>query len=161
MISRARPLLVAATLLSTVSPVGAAVVERPGVFALQGGTARVAMHLTVERGASPLDARLDVWATGPGSNAAITRYEVEHTKKIHLIVVSDDLGTFMHVHPALTGGHFIETLRVPRAALYHVFADVTPTGDGQQVFRFDVPFGSAGRTPVTPMLPERNATAGP
>jgi hypothetical protein len=84
-----------------------------------------------------------------------------HTKDIHLIVVSDDLGTFMHVHPAFSGGHFTETLHVPRAALYHVFVDVTPAGLGQQVFRFDLPFGSAARTPVTRSVPTHVAVAGP
>jgi len=142
-------------------PAAGSAAEYAGTFALQGGAPVIVMHLDLVRGASPLDARLDVWATRRDGTAPLTRYDTTHTKKIHLVVVSDDLSSFMHVHPALRGGHFVEELHVPRAALYHVFADVTPTGIGQQVYRFDVPFGSAGRTPIAASLPSRTANAGP
>ena len=142
-------------------PAGGAAAEYGGTFALQGGAPLIEMHLDLVRGATPLDARVDVWATRREGTAPLTRYDTTHTKKIHLVVVSDDLSTFMHVHPALRAGHFVEDLHVPRPALYHIFADVTPSGIGQQVYRFDVAFGTAGRTPVAAAVASRMATAGP
>jgi hypothetical protein len=142
-------------------PAAAGAAEYGGTFALQGGAPLIEMHLDLVRGATPLDARVDLWATRRNGTAPLTRYDTTHTKKIHLVVVSDDLSSFMHVHPALRAGHFVEDLHVPRPALYHIFADVTPTGIGQQVYRFDVAFGSAGRTPVAATVASRVANAGP
>ena len=136
-------------------PARAAAAPYAGTFALQGATPAIAMHLDLTRGATPLEARVDIWATRSGDTATLTRYDTTHTKKIHLVVVSDDLTAFMHVHPPLRAGHFVEVLHVPHAALYHIYADVTPTGFGQQVYRFDVAFGSGGRTAPATIPPTR------
>jgi len=65
---------------------------------------------------------------GP-DGAPVTRYDTEHDKDLHLIVVRRDLSGFQHVHPALGDDG---TWRVPvdlsAAGEYRVFADFTPTG---------------------------------
>ena len=133
-----------------------------GTFALQGGTPRIVMHLATTPGKTAEDATLDLWATTTASSSPLASFETVHTKKMHLIAVSDDLGVFLHEHPTLlSNGHFTLTLHVPRAALYHIFADVTPHGLSQQVVRFDVPFGSGARTPVMVTVPKRTVDAGP
>ncbi|MFI7702642.1 hypothetical protein [Nonomuraea sp. NPDC049480] len=74
----------------------------------------------------PTDFRFTV--TGP-DNKPVTDYEVEHDKKLHLIVVSRDLGSFQHVHPEMTpDGVWSVKLTLPDAGTYRAFADFAPTG---------------------------------
>jgi hypothetical protein len=98
-------------------------------------------------------------ANGP----AVRDYQVELTKKLHLISVNDDLSVFLHVHPRLLqNGHFVLDQHFPAEGKYHIFADVTPAALEQQVFRFDVSIGavSAGHTGV--LVPTGTlVTAGP
>jgi hypothetical protein len=84
------------------------------------------------------------------------------TKLLHLIAVSDDLGDFQHVHPQLgPDGHFRMTLVFPHPGLYHIYADATPRGRGNTIFRFDAAIGgpSSGGRPRT-VSPDAT-TAGP
>lgn len=65
---------------------------------------------------------------GPDGDA-VTAFDVEHDKRLHLIVASRDLETFEHVHPELdeTGRWSIELPDLP-AGPYRAFADFHPTG---------------------------------
>ncbi|MFC7106629.1 hypothetical protein ACFQQB_43200 [Nonomuraea rubra] len=66
--------------------------------------------------------------TGPDGKP-VTDYQVEHDKKLHFIVVSRDLGSFQHLHPAEAGdGVWSVKLTLPDAGLYRAFADFVPTG---------------------------------
>ncbi|MGI5289043.1 hypothetical protein ACQEVF_37655 [Nonomuraea polychroma] len=66
--------------------------------------------------------------TGPDGKP-VTDYEVEHDKKLHFIVVSRDLGSFQHLHPAEAGGGVWSVdLTLPEAGTYRAFADFVPTG---------------------------------
>ena len=51
----------------------------------------------------------------------------------------------------------------PQPGLYHVYADSTPSGLGQQVLRFDLPVGTteARRTPPGPGATNLEGTDGP
>jgi hypothetical protein len=86
------------------------------------------------------------------------------TKIMHMIVVSDDLSIFEHVHPVLgADGHLTIDLALPaRAGGYHVYLDGRPSGYGRQIFRFDLP-SSTGRAAVTRTIHRGGATvaAGP
>jgi len=114
-----------------------------GRFALQSGDVKTHGYLGVmPLPGQPLGRRLDVWFTG-ASPQPIRRYELDMTKYLHLVVVSDDLRTFLHLHPTLSpDGHFRLDQRFPRAATYHLYADGEPGGLGQQVFRYDVTVGA-------------------
>ncbi|HEY1653496.1 MAG TPA: hypothetical protein VGF86_00105 [Candidatus Tumulicola sp.] len=135
-----------------------------GAFALQTDTPRAHAHLSAnELRGNPLERQLDTWLTYPGSSRVIRSYRVDMTKYLHMIVISDDFRTFMHVHPKLKpDGHFLLDQSFPHPGRYHVYTDTTPAGDGQQVFRFDLNLGSATRTSV-PILgpPMTTGTAGP
>ena len=53
--------------------------------------------------------------------------DVEHTKKIHLIVVSEDLSWFDHIHPEYNAdGSYSVTEKFPTAGKYTLFADYKP-----------------------------------
>lgn len=88
---------------------------------------------------------VDIWEVRGGH--VITSYDIDMTKIMHTIVVSDNLSDFRHVHPALRAdGHLTIDLNLPPApGGYHIYADGMPHGLGRQVFRFDVP----SRNPAT------------
>ncbi|MFF4198234.1 hypothetical protein [Nonomuraea sp. NPDC001831] len=66
--------------------------------------------------------------TGPDGRP-VTEYQVEHDKKLHFIVVSRDLTTFLHLHPEMTpDGIWSVGLTLPAAGAYRAFADFAPTG---------------------------------
>jgi hypothetical protein len=56
--------------------------------------------------------------------SAVSDFDVEHTKRMHLIIARRDLGTFQHLHPVMgADGTWTTTLRLPDAGSYRVFAD--------------------------------------
>ncbi|MBC5828909.1 MAG: hypothetical protein GIW98_01785 [Candidatus Eremiobacteraeota bacterium] len=84
----------------------------------------------------------DMWESAQGT--LVRKYDTDMTKLIHMIVVSDNLAYFDHIHPVLQAdGHFTIDYRPPTGGLYHVYLDGVPHSLGRQVFRFDVPAGSA------------------
>jgi hypothetical protein len=94
------------------------------------------------------DARIEAWEVRAGR--AIRAYDIDMMQSMHMIVVSDDLTEFQHVHPRLLpNGHFVIEVHLAHPdEAYHVYLDGLPHGDGRDVFRFDVP--SPGGTPVAP-----------
>ncbi|QIR35440.1 hypothetical protein HCG51_00865 [Tolypothrix sp. PCC 7910] len=65
---------------------------------------------------------------------AITNFETFQEKLMHLIVVSDDLQFFSHIHPAYkTNGQFEVAASFPQAGGYTFFSDYKPTGKTEQV----------------------------
>jgi hypothetical protein len=66
--------------------------------------------------------------TGP-DGAPVTAFDVEHDKRMHLIVVRRDTTGFQHIHPEMApDGTWSVPLTVPAAGSYRAFADFTPTG---------------------------------
>jgi hypothetical protein len=66
--------------------------------------------------------------TGP-DGGAVTAFDVEHDKPMHLIVVRRDTTAFQHVHPEMApDGTWSVPLTLPAAGTYRVFADFVPTG---------------------------------
>ena len=65
--------------------------------------------------------------------------DVEHTKKIHLIIVSEDLSWFNHIHPELNAdGSYTVKERFPTAGKYTLFADYKPSGANHTVDNLNV-----------------------
>ncbi len=65
---------------------------------------------------------------------ALTEFDLAHERAVHLVVVREDLGTFVHLHPELgAGGVFRIPYTFPTGGEYHIFADVAPKGAGSQV----------------------------
>jgi hypothetical protein len=60
----------------------------------------------------------------------VTDYEVEHEKRMHLIVVRRDLTGFQHLHPALRAdGTWHTRLTLPEPGSYRVFGDFKRDGE--------------------------------
>lgn len=59
-----------------------------------------------------------------------------HEEKIHVIIVSKDLGWYDHIHPDYqSDGSYTITETFPAGGEYIIFADYHPTGGGNQVER--------------------------
>jgi hypothetical protein len=66
--------------------------------------------------------------TGPDGRP-VTAFDVEHDKRMHLIVVRRDATGFQHVHPEMAAdGTWSVPLTLPAGGSYRAFADFAPTG---------------------------------
>ena len=121
------------------------------------------LRATLDVGGSGLARQLTVREYSEDRTGPLRSFGLDMTKRMHLIVISDDLSTYMHVHPVLGGdGAFTLGIRFPKAAIYHVYADARPTGFGHSVFRFDVKIGWSKRIAVRHAGPGGNTvTLGP
>jgi hypothetical protein len=64
--------------------------------------------------------------------AAVTRFDVAHTKRLHLIVVRRDGAHFVHRHPVMAAdGTWSVRVRLPEPGAYRLFADFTRGGEQQ------------------------------
>jgi cytochrome oxidase Cu insertion factor (SCO1/SenC/PrrC family) len=137
--------------LAWAAALGRSEAESSATFSAQSAAAGerpVRARLTLT--GSGLQRRLDLVEFDHSAGDPFRSYVTDMTKLIHLVVVSDDLVDFQHVHPVLgADGHFRMTLALPRPKLYHLYADATPAGHENGVVRFDVPVGSdaAGSRP--------------
>jgi hypothetical protein len=65
--------------------------------------------------------------------------DVQHEKKIHLILVSDDLSWFDHIHPEYNSdGSYTVKTKFPSPGKYKAFADYKPTGGSAIVDKIEV-----------------------
>jgi hypothetical protein len=62
--------------------------------------------------------------------AAVRDFDVEHEKRMHVIVVRRDLTGFQHLHPTMAAdGTWTTPVRLDDAGSYRVFADFSHQGD--------------------------------
>jgi hypothetical protein len=78
----------------------------------------------------------------PGTGEVVKDFEIVHTKRFHLFVISQDLEYFEHIHPTMgdDGTWTIETT-VPKAGYYQVLCDFMPKGGSGQFL--NAPFVTA------------------
>ena len=76
---------------------------------------------------------LSLTITGP-DGVAVTDFETEHEKELHLIVVRSDGAHYRHVHPVMDeDGRWSTPWRWETAGSYRVYADITPAGAGENL----------------------------
>lgn len=76
--------------------------------------------------------------TGPDGQP-VTAFDVEHEKRMHLIVARRDLSGFRHVHPELSpDGTWRVTSPLGEAGSWRAFADFKPTGGEALTLGVDV-----------------------
>ncbi len=62
-----------------------------------------------------------------------------HEKEMHVMVISEDLADFSHIHPdPVTGQLFAGTYSFPHAGKYWIYVDHTPPGQTQTIAKFQV-----------------------
>ncbi|MGW5052693.1 hypothetical protein [Actinokineospora sp. NPDC004072] len=105
--------------------VAAAPHEPAGLASSRGGYTLTPVSTTLTAGQQqPFSFRI----TGP-DGAPVTGFDVEHDKRMHLIVVRRDLTGFQHVHPEMSAdGVWTVPLAVDQPGVYRAFADFAPTG---------------------------------
>jgi len=136
--------------------------KESGIFALLSGTPKVSATLRVTDPAG-LSGTLDIREFAQGDKP-ILAYDIDMEHIMHMIIIRDDFATFDHVHPAFnaTTGTFSQHFTKEPNHRYYVYADTTPRGFPQQVFRFTL--DSVGpveddRPSLTPS--DRTESAGP
>jgi hypothetical protein len=97
----------------------------PGLASVQDGFRLELARDAIPRGREARFAFRVVDADGH----ALTTFDVEHTKRLHLIVVRRDLTGFQHLHPTMDAdGTWRTRLRLDDAGSYRVFADFSTGG---------------------------------
>lgn len=98
----------------------------PGGLAVSEAGYTLVVPRTTFRPGAP--AELAFTVTGPDGHP-VSAFDVEHDRKLHLIVVRRDATRFQHLHPELgADGVWRTPLTLPTAGVYRAFADFTPTG---------------------------------
>ncbi|MGW1681013.1 hypothetical protein [Saccharopolyspora sp. NPDC002376] len=78
---------------------------------------------------------------GPDGRA-VTNFDVEHDKQLHLVLIRRDTAGFQHLHPQMAAdGTWTTPLDLPEAGSYRVFADFTPTGGAATTLGTDISAG--------------------
>ncbi|HEX6344620.1 hypothetical protein [Umezawaea sp.] len=107
----------------------------PGLAAARNGYAlRVATEALTVGPPQPFSFRID----GPDGKP-VTRFEVEHEKLLHLVLVRRDGAHYQHLHPRMdASGTWSTPLALPAAGSYRVFADFKPEGGAKTTLGADV-----------------------
>lgn len=137
--------------------------EQTGTFALLGGTPQIVSRFWAEMGPG-LTSTLKIQQFPIGSSKAILAYDVEMQRTMHMVVIRDDFATFAHLHPAFntTTGTFDQSFTKEPNHRYYLYADTTPHGLSQQVFRFTMESdGALAQTKPSLTASALRATAGP
>jgi hypothetical protein len=108
---------------STTAPEG---LEMPaGLAASEAGYTFTADDLSFTPG---VDEPFTFRILGP-EGAAVTGFDTRHEKDLHLVVTSDDLASYQHLHPTLAAdGTWSTNLALPRAGGYRAYADFAAAG---------------------------------
>ncbi len=140
---------------------GTAGVVQRGLFALLGAKPAIVAYAKTTA-SSDTAVTLTIRQFMNGGQKPIRHYDVDMQMLMHVIVVRDDFADFMHVHPAFdsTAGTFEQSFAKSAGHRYYVFADSSPRGIGQQVFRFTVDRNGA-TTAQQPSVPSFAATPSP
>jgi hypothetical protein len=80
---------------------------------------------------------------------AVRDFEVEHQKRLHLIVVRNDLSGFQHLHPRMSAdGSWSTPVTLREPGSYRVFADFKHQGQSQTLARTVTVEGAAEPRPL-------------
>jgi hypothetical protein len=86
---------------------------------------------------------------------AVTAYQREHDKELHLIVASRDLVTYRHLHPTRAAdGTWSTPVDLPRAGGYRVFADFTPAEKDAENLTLGADLAASGPYQARQLPPE-------
>lgn len=88
--------------------------------------------------------------------------DVEHEKKIHLIMVSEDLSWFDHVHPEYqSDGRYTLSTTFPHGGKYRLYADYKPSGSTHQLTQIPVEVSGQPGAAQTMTKARTTATSSP
>lgn len=92
-----------------------------------------------------------------GEGKPIEKFDISHEKLMHLIVVSEDLSQFYHLHPEYDGkSGFFQEAELSKGGTYRLFADYKPAGEAALTATGNVHV--AGMESETPIAPDTDIT---
>ncbi|MDP8907866.1 MAG: DUF4396 domain-containing protein [Chloroflexota bacterium] len=95
------------------------------------------------------------------SGTPVRDFQVEHDRRMHLIVVRRDLTGFQHLHPTMTSaGTWSASLTLPEAGSYRVFADFKRAGRNHTLARELTVGGSSQAVALPPAKPTATTAGG-
>ncbi len=78
-------------------------------------------------------------------------FDIQHEKRMHLIVVRSDLTNFQHLHPTMkSDGTWTVPFTPPVEGTYWIYADFVATNAGDHVVRFEKTYGKRTRESYIP-----------
>lgn len=83
----------------------------------------------------------------------LTGFDVLHERLMHLVVISDDLERFDHLHPRLSGGVFQVEFAFGRPGRYKLWTEAKPSGWEQLLAGFWLDVAPGQAAPVPPGQP--------
>ena len=96
------------------------------------------------------------------NESAAVPLDVEHEKKIHLIIVSEDLSWFDHIHPDFQAdGSYTVTETFPNGGNYILYADYKPSGSTHQLEKINVTVNGKTASSKTYTTIQNNSTSAP
>ncbi|NHN28213.1 hypothetical protein [Paenibacillus agricola] len=88
----------------------------------------------------------------------VEKFEVNHEKQLHLILVSKDLSYFDHIHPEYMGKGLFEISTIfPKDGDYKLIADFVPTGTQQKTESHWIQVGN-DKAPIESITPDSSLT---
>lgn len=89
---------------------------------------------------------------------SINDFDLNHEKKMHLIVVNKDLSSYKHIHPEYKGnGIFTVSTQFPAGGEYKFFADFVPSGKEKSVKSYSLTV-QGDSVPVVAIQPDSKLT---
>ena len=93
--------------------------------------------------------------------APVTRFDLLHDRRLHLIVLSRNLVDYLHLHPVMDNrGHWSVELPARAPGSYRVFADFQPTGAANLTLGTDITVAGAVRSVAVPSPSETASVDG-
>jgi hypothetical protein len=131
--------------------------EEPAGLAVAEGGYRLAMETAaLPRGRA---AELAFRIVGPDGRT-VRDFDVEHERRMHLIVVRRDLTGYQHLHPRVDGsGRWSVRATLPAAGVYRAYADFS-SGGRSHTLASDLPVAGAFRPAPLPAARPSDRTAG-
>ncbi len=83
-----------------------------------------------------------------------------HERKIHTIIVNDDLSFFTHIHPIENGNSYAVHATLPHGGRFWIFADYVPEGHHQVIDRFELHAEGDTVPSLAAYHPQLTSTAG-
>ncbi len=107
---------------------------------------------------------LNIRIVNETAKKTVRDFELTHEKRMHFLLVSEDMRWFSHEHPEL-GPEGVFRLRTtfPRPGRYHLYADCTPADGDNQILSMPFTVGGKGTliaaaSALRPLVPDTTLT---
>jgi hypothetical protein len=110
---------------------------------------RIALDTTSFPQSGPITFSFKLFTTDK-SELTDTDLKIEHGKRMHFILVRDDMTQFQHIHPEYKDGKWTVTTTIPEIGQYQIYADIAPEKESAVVLRVPVTIGGATKQSQIP-----------